>query len=39
MKSVQRTGVIRDYDMHSPSVRIGYGVILLLCVLMVILAG
>ena len=33
MKSVQRTGVIRDYDMHSPSVRIGYGVILLLCVL------
>ena len=38
MKSVQRTGVIRDYDMHSPSVRIGYGVILLLCVLMVILA-
>ena len=39
MKSVQRTGVIRDYDMHSPSVRIGYGVILLLCVLMVILAA
>ena len=38
MKSVQCTGVIRDYDMHSPSVRIGYGVILLLCVLMVILA-
>ena len=38
MKSVQCTGVIRDYDMYSPSVRIGYGVILLLCVLMVILA-
>ena len=38
MKSVQRTGVIRDYDLHSPSVRLGYGVILLLCVLMVILA-
>lgn len=38
MKNAQRTGVIRDYDMHSPSVRIGYGVILFLCVLMVILA-
>ena len=38
MKAVQRTGVIRDYDMHSTSVKIGYGLILFLCVLMVILA-
>ena len=38
MKKMQRTGVIRDYDMHSTSVKIGYGVILFLCVLMVVLA-
>ena len=38
MKNAQRTGVIRDYDMHSLSVRIGYGVILFFCGLMVILA-
>ena len=38
MKTVQRTGVIRDYDMHSTSVKIGYGVILFLCALMVVLA-
>ena len=38
MKTVQRTGVIRDYDMHSTSVKIGYGVILFLCILMVVLA-
>ena len=38
MKTVQRTGVIRDYDMHSTSVKIGYSVILFLCVLMVVLA-
>ena len=31
MKSVQRTGVIRDYDMHSVSVRIGYGLLLFCC--------
>ena len=38
MKSIQRTGVIRDYDMHSASVRAGYGLILALCVLLVIVA-
>ena len=38
MSNPQRTGVIRDYDMHSTSVKIGYGLILFLCVLMVILA-
>ncbi|MBQ8080530.1 MAG: carbohydrate ABC transporter permease [Clostridia bacterium] len=38
MKQPQRTGVIRDYDMHSASVRVGYAVVILLCILMVILA-
>ena len=38
MKNGPRTGVIRDYDMHSSSVRAGYGVILAFCVLMVVLA-
>ena len=38
MKSIQRTGVIREYDMHSVSVKVGYGFILLCCVLMVALA-
>ena len=38
MKSVQRTGVIREYDMHSASVKAGYGFILLCCALMVVLA-
>ena len=38
MKTEQRTGVIREYDMHSPSVRAGYAVILALCALMVVLA-
>ena len=38
MKTLQRTGVIRDYDMHSAPVRAGYGFILFACVLMVILA-
>ena len=38
MKNIQRTGVIRDYDMHSTSVKIGYGFILFLCGLMVVLA-
>ena len=38
MKSAQRTGVIREYDMHSASVKIGFGFILLFCVLTVILA-
>ena len=38
MSHSQRTGVIRDYDMHSPSVRAGYGVILFLCGIMVVIA-
>ena len=38
MKKVQRTGVIRDYDMYSPSVRIGYAFIYILCIIMVIFA-
>lgn len=38
MSKTQRTGVIREYDMHSPSVRVGYGFILLLCALMVVVA-
>ena len=38
MSKTQRTGVIREYDMHSPSVRVGYGFILLLCGIMVVIA-
>ena len=38
MKKVPFTGVIREYDLHSPSVKIGYAVIILLCLLMVVLA-
>ncbi len=38
MKSAQRTGVIREYDMHSASVKTGYGFILLFCLLTVVLA-
>ena len=38
MKQVQHTGVIREYDLHSPKVRTGYAFILCLCVLTVILA-
>ena len=38
MKNIPRTGVIRDYDMHSPSVRVGYGFILFLCALVVLVA-
>ena len=38
MDKTQRTGVIREYDMHSPSVRVGYGFILFLCGIMVIVA-
>ena len=36
--TAQRTGVIREYDMHSSAVRIGYGFILFLCGLMVLIA-
>ena len=38
MKKVQRTGVIRDYDMYSTSVRIGYAFIYILCIIMVVFA-
>lgn len=33
-----RTGVIREYDMHSPAVKIGLGFIYALCIIMVIFA-
>ncbi len=38
MSVPQRTGVIRDYDMHSLPVRVGYAFILLLCGIMVVIA-
>ena len=38
MHKKQRTGVIRDYDMHSLSVRIGYGLISGLCIVMMVFA-
>ena len=38
MRKLPRTGVIRDYDMHSLSVRIGYGLIYGLCLVMVVFA-
>ena len=38
MSKLPRTGVIRDYDMHSLSVRIGYGVIYGLCLVMTVFA-
>jgi len=38
MKKVRLTGVIREYDLHSPRVRAGYGAILLLCGLMVVIS-
>ena len=38
MNYMQRTGVIREYDMHSASVKALYGVILFFCGLMVVLA-
>ena len=38
MKKVQHTGVIREYDLHATSVKIGYGFILFLCGLMVVVA-
>ena len=38
MKKTLHTGVIRDYDLHASSVRIGYGFVLFLCCLTVILA-
>ena len=38
MKKIRHTGVIREYDMHSPAVKVGYGFILFLCGLMVVVA-
>lgn len=38
MKKTPRTGVIRDYDLHSTSVKIGYAIIYALCFVMVIFA-
>ena len=38
MRKLPRTGVIRDYDMSSRSVRIGYGIIYALCLVMVVFA-
>ena len=38
MTSIRRTGVIREYDMHASSVRFGYGLIIFLCILTVIIA-
>ena len=38
MKNNPRTGVIREYDMHAPSVRAGYAFIIAACLLMVVLA-
>jgi multiple sugar transport system permease protein len=37
-KKVQHTGVIREYDRHSPSVKVGYGSIIALCLIMVVIA-
>ncbi len=37
-KKIQRTGVIRDYDLHSRSVRVLYGVVLFLCLIMTVIA-
>lgn len=37
MKKMPRTGIIRDYDMHSPSVRVGYAFIYAVCLIMVVI--
>ncbi len=37
-KPLQRTGVIRNYDMSSVAVRIGYAIIYVLCAVMVVFA-
>ena len=37
-KKVQHTGVIREYDRHSPAVKVGYGAIIALCLIMVVIA-
>ncbi|MCQ2453601.1 MAG: carbohydrate ABC transporter permease [Clostridia bacterium] len=38
MKKVQRTGVIREYDLHSRSVKVLYGFVLFLCLVMTVIA-
>ena len=38
MKKAVYSGVIREYDMHSASVRVGYAIIVLLCLLMTVVA-
>lgn len=38
MKKLPHSGVIREYDLHALPVRIGYGVILFLCFVTVLLA-
>lgn len=38
MAKAQRTGIIRDYDMHSASVRVGYGFIIFFCLIMTVIA-
>ena len=38
MAKPRRTGVIREYDMHTTPVRIGYGFVLFLCAVMVVVA-
>ena len=38
MKKKQHTGVIREYDLHSAPVKLGYAGILLLCALVVVVA-
>ena len=38
MAKAQRTGVIRDYDMHSASVRVGYVFIIFFCLIMTVVA-
>jgi multiple sugar transport system permease protein len=38
MNKTQRTGVIREYDMHAASVRIGYGFLIFVCCLVVVVA-
>lgn len=38
MAKAQRTGVIREYDMHSASVRAGFVLIVILCLLMTVIA-
>ena len=38
MKKIQHTGVIREYDLHAPAVKAGYGFVIFLCCLAVIVA-